>query len=318
MYLERMHLFSGKTYKTPKINWDEDDKHAIIAFLLLSINKKADKDGKVRLDDLFGLHEAISESETEESNEKNDKRETRDTIIRECEKFLAGLDDDERYDAILDEIDKFIDGEDGRNLKCVIGDSYGTFGGRQNKLEGAPYHLWDLVKLVVFDADYQGNKKRLLKHLARKWDINGSVLPALENAAKTLSAITQERRNLIGNNRPFCDVKTLLAEMEEREKETWNQLNKLGVYEDRKVSAYIGLWRGLANVDLELARLFAPDFIDALEKKDAGDRKDEEEEEYEEPGLGDKIVDGICFGIEKIGDILAAPFEWMTYKLMGL
>jgi hypothetical protein len=37
-----------------------------------------------------------------------------------------------------------------------------------------------------------------------------------------------------------------------------------------------------------------------------------------EPGIEDKIVDGICFGIEKATDILCAPFEWMTYKISGL
>jgi hypothetical protein len=365
MYLDTINLFSGKTYDTPKINWDEEDKHAIIAFLLLSIDKKTDEEGKVRLDDLFGLNETAPESAGEETDKTNEKRKAKDAIIKECEKFLAGLEDHERYDAIQDAIDKFIEGQDSRNLKCVIGDSYGTFGGKQNKLEGTPYRLWDLAKLVVFDADYQGNKRRLLKHLARKWDIEGSVLPALEGAAKTLPAIAQEQRNLVESDKPFREVKALLAGLEEREKETWKQLEKLGVYEDRKVSAYVGLWRNLTNA-LDMRDICDPYFEADYENSPYGKMvekvfsgeftnpndlqaylsenghyvsgsdayclwlvtlpeeqwRDEIKTRKMEPGIGekvvDKIVDGICFGIEKATDILCVPFEWMTEKVTGL
>jgi hypothetical protein len=234
MYLEEIHLFSDKMHETPKIHWDEDDKYAIIGFLLMSIDKKADEEGKARLDDLFGLNETAPKPEGGESGESNEeKKKARDMVVRECEKFLAGLDDGDRYDCIMDAIDKFIEGEDGRNLQCVIGDSYGTLGAAgRNKLEGAVYRLWDLTKLVVFDADYLGNKKRLLKHLARKWDIESSVLPVLENAAKTLAAIKQERQELVESDKPYRGVTAALAGLEAREKETWRQLEKLGVYED--------------------------------------------------------------------------------------
>jgi hypothetical protein len=36
--------------------------------------------------------------------------------------------------------------------------------GISGKLPGGYYILWDLVKLVIGDADYGGNKKRLLKY----------------------------------------------------------------------------------------------------------------------------------------------------------
>jgi hypothetical protein len=318
MYLEKTHLFSGITYETPKIYWEEEDKYAIIAFLLLSIDKNAGKDGKVRLDDLFGLNETVPEPEGEEGSEdngKNEKQAARDAIVRECEKFLNALHDDERYDTIQDEIDKFIEGEDAYNLKCAIGDSYGTFGATRNKLEGAAYHLWDLVKLVVFDTDYQGNKKRLLKHLARKWDIGRSLLPALEEAAQALTSITQERRDLVESDKSFREVNVRLIELTAREKETWEKLNKLGVYEDRTVSSIGESWRGMANAASSMAGLLNPDFKVNLEEEGLEDDEDEEEDE---PGLGDKITDGICSGIEKVTDVLCAPLEWMTDKLMGL
>jgi hypothetical protein len=307
MYLKTEDPFKGEIYEPPEIHWDEEDKYAIIAFLLLSIDKKADKDGMVRMDDLFGLNETAPEpKEDGEPNEKKKKQETRDTVVRECEKFLDIVSGSERYDIIQDEIDKFIEGKDGDNVQCTIGGSYGTFGYNnifqaarksfgvdQNRLDGGNYRLWNLVKLVASDADYQGNKRRLLKHLARKWDIDGSVLPALEDAAKTLSAISRERRELTESDKPFREAANRLAELETREKEVWKALYALGIREDRDTSA---MAESLQRLGVTAESL----------------------EEDEEPGIGDKLADGICSGIEKVTDILCAPFEWMTDKLTGL
>jgi hypothetical protein len=38
--------------------------------------------------------------------------------------------------------------------------------------------------------------------------------------------------------------------------------------------------------------------------------------EEEEEGLTDKIGDTIVEGIQKVGDIICAPFEWMTDKII--
>jgi hypothetical protein len=162
-----------------------------------------------------------------------------------------------------------------------------------------------------------------LKHLTRKWDIEGSVLPALEDVARTLSAITRERRELVESDKPFREVAALLPELETRENEAWKKLEKLGVDKNRDVSAIGETWRGISKSTLALLGTLSPDFKAAIEEESLEDGdSDEEEEEDEEPGLGEKIVngigDGICAGIEKAADIICAPFEWMTDKLMGL
>ena len=94
MYVEEMSLMSGEKFDEPRVHWEEEDKYAIIAFLLLSLDKNVDQDGNVRFDDLFGLNEPIPETWEDggENPETRSKRETRDTIVRECEKFLDGLD----------------------------------------------------------------------------------------------------------------------------------------------------------------------------------------------------------------------------------
>jgi hypothetical protein len=307
-------LSTGEGYDSTKIIWQEDDKYAIIAFLLMSLNKKADKDGLVRFDDLFGLNEKAPEGE-EESSEVQEQRKTRDTIIRECERFLDSLDRNERYDAIQDEIDKFIEGADGLRSTCTIGGSYASFSSSgQNRLEGGAYRLWDLVKLVVFDADYNGDKKRLLKHLVRKWNLDQSVLPVLESSAKIIPEIARQREELAESDKPYREVKARLAELDTEEKEVWNQLKKLGIAGDRATSASIAGQFRLINAMRSISglELIGPD-INELEKvaEEAGD----EEEDY---NIGDRIVDGICTGIETVGDIIAAPFNFLTDKLNGL
>jgi hypothetical protein len=305
MYLDEGPV-GGKPYDKPKIHWHEEDKYIIIAFLLLSIDKKADKDGMVRLDDLFGLNDTTPEpEECIRPSERKENQKIRDTVVRECEKFLNGLHDSERYDIIQDEIDKFIEGKDGGNLKCTIGDSYCRFGYRNifraafhpssfdhPMLDGDNYWLWDMMKLVVFDADYYGSKRRLLRHLARKWDIDGSVLPVLEDAAKTLSAIPRKRLELTESDKPFREVTNLLAELETREKEVWKTLYAIGIHEDRDTSEKAANDERLKRLGITAESL----------------------EEYEE-GFLDKLADGICFGIEKVTDILCAPLEWLTDKL---
>jgi hypothetical protein len=314
MFLQYMDFLAGEELATPKINWNEEDKYAIIAFLLMSLNKKADKDGLVRFDDLFGLNETAQEEE--ESSDVKEKKEARDTIIRECERFLDGLDYSERYDAIQDEIDKFIEGENGLRSTCTIGGSYASSGSMgQRKLEGGAYRLWDLVKLVVFDADYNSDKKRLLKHLMRKWNLDQSVLPILESSAKIIPEIARKREELSESDMPYREVKAHLAELDAEEAEVWKQLKKHGIAGDRATSASIAIQFGMINAMRSLAgeEPIEPD-INELEKA----AEEDDDEEYEEPGVGDKIVDGICAGIEKVGDILAAPFEFLTDKFMGL
>jgi hypothetical protein len=311
MYCNERDLLFGTVYDPPKILWDEADKYAIIAYLLLSLDKKADKDGMVRFDDLFGLDETVPDDGEEAG--PNEKQEARDAIIRECDKFLAGLDEDSRYDCVADEIDRFIDGED--NYPCNIGGSYTTFGSshNQNRLDSASYRLWDLVLLVVYDADYEGNKKRLLKHLSRKWGIEQAVLSQLESAAKALADIEKERESVKKSDRPYREVCQVLAELENREKETWKILKKMGIAEDRNVSTFASLHSALINSSLKLAGL-KPDFTVDLNEIDEETDEDDEDDGYEEPDIGDKIAEGIL----NVADGISNVINDLAMKISGL
>lgn len=187
----------------------ESGKKAAVLWLLLSIDKKLEKDQTYRLDDLFGLSQNEPEGEEDEEggDAREELRETKTRTVKALDRFLdtlEGLDANERYDAVVDEIDRFAEDADVS-------------------------FLWDLVRLVYRDEDYAGNKRRVLRHLCRKLGLENSVLPALENAAKALSSVKQERANLTASDRPYREVAADLAALDRKEKTTLDSLGELGV-----------------------------------------------------------------------------------------
>ena len=313
MHRSDISLMTGEKYEKPVIHWEEEDKYAIIAFLLLSIDKKVDHNGMVRFDDLFGLNDTPPEMEEgEEYSDAKSKREARDTIVKECETFLDKLDSDERYDAVVEEIDRFIQG-DHSHSKCNIGGCYQTFGViPARKLDGGAHRIWWLIQLVISDADYAGNKRRVLKNLARKWDVDSAVLPILERSAKLLPEIIKKRQELSESGLPHNEVVKKLARLDTEEKELWKQLKKYGIAETLKASEFAASHFRRINA-LRALNGQEPVKPDINELEAAPD-----DDEYKEPGIGDKICGAIEEGIMKVTDIICAPFEWMTDKLMGL
>jgi hypothetical protein len=237
MYINDEEVGIGDSPKKPEIKWNAMDRYAIIAFLLKSIDKNAGKDGLVRFDDLFGLKEKEMDKTDPgyEANvdEKNELIKARDTIISECEKFIATLYFDNRYDCIVEEIDRFIEGGTEYDSTCVIGSSYGSCDSAEflktaaDRLIGDTDCLFPLVKFVIDDADYDGNKRRLLKHIARKWNLANTVLPEIEDIARKLSLIEKEQREAKSSDKPYPEVIEILAALEEQEKAVWEEFQKL-------------------------------------------------------------------------------------------
>jgi hypothetical protein len=309
MYKEEMNLMTGEKLERPVINWNEAEKHAIIGCLLMSIDKKLDPDKVFRLDDLFGLTEDACEGETEEAVSK--RKEAKEAVLSECEKFLGtlgDLDDTERYDVVADVIDKFIGNDSGYD--CPVGGSYRTWGCvagvfGAGKLEGAPYVLWDYVKLVIDDDDYSGNKRRLLKHLARKWDIEPSVLPKLETAAQAFGSIEKERAELKASDKSYREVTEALEVLDQREKDVWKTLKGMGVSECREVSEYAA--RAVRTTNAQLVfRGLAPNFkVDLNEIEALEEDADAEEKEGENGDFWDKAADGVCRKIDDFANWVA-------------
>jgi len=239
MIIQDLDLFSGEKIDPPKIIWEEADRHAIIAFLLLSVDREIGNGGVRKLNAFMGISETRAECEEAAVDDGLIRlRNVRNMIIREGNAFLENIENDEdRYDSAMDELDRVVDGID----RCNIGNGYAMLGkaAKRKNLVGAAYWLFDYLKLVVFDDDYGGNKKRLLKHLARKWDIDRSVLPILEICAKSLGEISRKRVEIRDSDVPHREALAVLAELEAQEKTAWRELKRLHIAKDRSVSAYV-------------------------------------------------------------------------------
>jgi hypothetical protein len=171
-----------------------------------------------------------------------------------------------------------------------------------------------LVKLVIGDADYGGNKKRLLKHLARKWELDPSVLSPMEDAARLLPEIEGKRRELSESDLPHREVVAKLAELDAGEKELWKGLKALGISECREVSKEAADIERTANARLA-AQGLKPDFkvdlneVDAMTEDgeccedDEPEWSDEDERNFKigQIGLGIcEFFEGIADGIDRL------------------
>jgi hypothetical protein len=237
---ESMYFNDGKvgadgSPQKPVIKWSFVEKCAIIAFLLKSVDESADKDGLSCFDDWFGLN-----GKGADKTDKGELVKARDTVISECENFLATLDSDDRYDRVVEEIDRFIEGGTDYDSTCVIGSSYHTsrydsysyktnIAVNNTRIFGTANTLLRFFEFVIDDDDYDGNKRRLLKHIARKWNIANNVFSGVENGVKELSLIKKERDEAKVSGKPYADVVEILAGLDTREKAVWKQLKEFDI-----------------------------------------------------------------------------------------
>jgi hypothetical protein len=305
MYLSDFDVLTGNEVVSPKIIWNSKDRYDIIAFLLLSADEKIKAEDLGKLDAFMGI------TGTEAGDKLTELCSARDAIIKEGNAFLEGISaDDNRYDCIVDEIDRVIEGKDN----CGIGSGYELLGKtvKHTELDGAAYWLFDYLKLIGTGDGGKGNKKRLLKHLARKWDIDMSTLTSLETFLCSLEEINRKRKEIQGSGMPHNEAVTVLASLDAEEKAIWKKLNALNIAKDRATSAYITSANAVADAIASLGG--EPTYV----RIRGEDEPPDEDDCYEEETLADKIGDGIVEGIHKVGDLICAPFEWMTEKLMGL
>ena len=300
MYLKEKDDVTGEALTPPIVIWESNDRYAIIAFLLLSVDKKMEADGLKKLNAFMGIDAAgtggskslgafmgIHTLETESTGDEADGnlqklRKTQEQIICKGEAFLESLGQDEnRCDCIISEIDCIIDSD----TKCF--NVYVDLLMHENKIlaRNAYWPLLSYLNLVVHDDGYTGNQKRVIRHLARKWRISRQELSILENSAKSLGSISRKRDGIQSSDMRYKEAVSALAALDAEEEAVWNTLNKLGI-----------------------------------EKTDTAENHiiDENTQHAQDTGSGlwDRIVDHTCEGIDLMGDVLCAPFEWLTDRVI--
>jgi len=275
--------------------WEIDARYALIAFLLMSIDKKPDSARMRKLDAFMG----IRTGENIDNTEENDKlKSLRKSVICECTGFLDGLERDDTYcDCIMDEINNIIEGDED----CNIGEGYsmGWLTAKPCELPGGPHFIFDYLKMIIIEGACSDNQKRILKHLARKWKIDKSVLFILENGALSLVKINQQRFAIENSDLSYREAKSVLSNLKKEEQEVWNKLSELGISNERAIDTEN------YNIGKNLVSSFMP----------SAKNEDDEESNYTRSAVDD-VGDVIVEGIYKIGDFICAPFEWMTEKII--
>jgi hypothetical protein len=284
------------TGNPPQIIWERDEQYAIVAFLLLSIEGKMSDDKLKKFDAFMGISqlEANSSNPDWDDDKLLDKLRTiRDTIIREGSVFLDSLEQDESYcDNVMDEIDRII--EETVITRRVPEEAlcwpYLRIGKKQRGV------LFNYFRMIRSDNGYSKNQKRLLRHLAQKWKVDKSALTVLENSAKSLDEIDEKRDEIQNGDMPHRGAVSTLTKLDAKEIAVWAELGELHIPEEISLFA------------LEIQNYYTNKMRATLghEEKDIG----------EEDSLADKIGDVIVEGIFKVGDIICAPFNWMTDKII--
>jgi hypothetical protein len=113
MHLRDFDLFSGEKLDSPEIIWENNDRYALIAFLLLSVDGRMNEETLKKFDTFMDAGRVKAKNNDGEEDENTALPAVRDLIIREGGIFLDSLEQDESYcDYIMDEIDCIIDGNE--------------------------------------------------------------------------------------------------------------------------------------------------------------------------------------------------------------
>jgi hypothetical protein len=110
----------------------------------------------------------------------------------------------------------------------------------------------------------------------------------------------------------YNEALSALAKLDAEEKTVWKGLNALNIAKERAASAYATHVNAIADA---IESLGGEGTRVRIRDEDGPPENDDDDEEE---SLTDKIGDGIVEGIQKVGDLICAPFNWMTDKLMGL
>jgi len=292
MKLQEVDNATGKVLESPNIIWDKDDRYALIAFLLMSVDKEPDALSIKKLDAFMGIVQLEESGNEGRIDTLKELRMVRDFVIREGGDFLNNLNRDDNYcEFIMDEIDHIIDGSDG----CSIGNGYsmGLFYYKPNELQGGIYFLFDYLKLVINDGCYSENQKRLFKYLSRKWKVDQTVLHTLIESIKSLNKIIIKRKEIENSGMSYREAVSALSGLNHEEQTIWKKLNEFGITNDRAFDT-----GNYFNGKYFINFFFKPSIKD--------------EREIEEEGIVDKIGDVIVDGIYKVGELICAPFEWLS------
>jgi hypothetical protein len=186
--------------------------------------------------------------------------DVKDEITKYCDEVIDGFSADERYDCIIEEMDRFSADSNSGIL---------SFDSRK--------YLWVFVMYSISADILSETRRKYLKHLCRIAGLDKSVLPEMEEAARTIIAIGQKRLEAKASNEPYAKVTALLA-------------------------------------DLDIEETAAQETVDKLLGVEKSEETSDDEDDDDHSCIED-IADGICNGIYAVTEGITSFIEGIAAKI---
>ena len=78
--------------------------------------------------------------------------------------------------------------------------------------------IWDLFAAAFSNQEYDESEKRLINHVARKMDVDKSIVLEMEQMMNTLTSIQSEIDWVNQTSRPYSEMRPIIDELEKRQK----------------------------------------------------------------------------------------------------
>ena len=78
--------------------------------------------------------------------------------------------------------------------------------------------IWDLFAAAFSNQEYDESEKRLINHIARKIDVDKSIVLEMEQMMDTLTLIQSEIDRVTQTSRPYSEIRPIIDELEKRQK----------------------------------------------------------------------------------------------------
>ena len=78
--------------------------------------------------------------------------------------------------------------------------------------------IWDLFAAAFCNQEYDESEKRLINHIARKINVDKSIVLEMEQMMNTLTSIQSEIDLVSQTSRPYSEIRPIIDELEKRQK----------------------------------------------------------------------------------------------------
>ncbi len=78
--------------------------------------------------------------------------------------------------------------------------------------------IWNLFAAAFSNKEYDESEKRLINHVARKMDVDKSIVLEMEQMMNTLTSIQSEIDWISQTSRPYSEIRPIIDELEKRQK----------------------------------------------------------------------------------------------------